>query len=81
MQNKQFLDKLKFGIGDGNLQYYLYNWRCTQMEPYQVGKSSRVLETLGLMHVCKLLYLTSYKNDLFDWLRAVTCPWCIFHTP
>ncbi|KAL4222954.1 glycylpeptide N-tetradecanoyltransferase [Mactra antiquata] len=37
MQNKQFLEKLKFGIGDGNLQYYLYNWRCTQMEPNQVG--------------------------------------------
>ncbi|WAQ94662.1 NMT1-like protein, partial [Mya arenaria] len=24
--NKLFLEKLKFGIGDGNLQYYLYNW-------------------------------------------------------
>ncbi|ELK16938.1 Glycylpeptide N-tetradecanoyltransferase 2 [Pteropus alecto] len=28
MENKTFLEKLKFGIGDGNLQYYLYNWRC-----------------------------------------------------
>ncbi|XP_052801642.1 glycylpeptide N-tetradecanoyltransferase 1-like [Mya arenaria] len=37
MQNKLFLEKLKFGIGDGNLQYYLYNWRCTQMDPHQVG--------------------------------------------
>ncbi|XP_045168087.2 glycylpeptide N-tetradecanoyltransferase 2-like [Mercenaria mercenaria] len=37
MQNKLFLEKLKFGIGDGNLQYYLYNWRCMQMEPNQVG--------------------------------------------
>jgi len=36
MQNKRFLEKLKFGIGDGNLQYYLYNWRCSQMEPNQV---------------------------------------------
>ncbi|EEC06084.1 N-myristoyl transferase, putative [Ixodes scapularis] len=27
MDNKEFLEKLKFGIGDGNLQYYLYNWR------------------------------------------------------
>lgn len=36
MQNKTFLEKLKFGIGDGNLQYYLYNWRCSSMEPNQV---------------------------------------------
>lgn len=36
MQNKTFLEKLKFGIGDGYLQYYLYNWRCSQMEPTQV---------------------------------------------
>merc|ERR1719167_1015118 len=28
MENSEFLEKLKFGIGDGNLQYYLYNWRC-----------------------------------------------------
>uniref|UniRef100_A0A8C5J8W3 Glycylpeptide N-tetradecanoyltransferase n=1 Tax=Junco hyemalis TaxID=40217 RepID=A0A8C5J8W3_JUNHY len=32
MENKTFLEKLKFGIGDGNLQYYLYNWRCPGME-------------------------------------------------
>uniref|UniRef100_A0AAY4CM71 Glycylpeptide N-tetradecanoyltransferase n=1 Tax=Denticeps clupeoides TaxID=299321 RepID=A0AAY4CM71_9TELE len=31
MENKTFLDKLKFGIGDGNLQYYLYNWKCPSM--------------------------------------------------
>lgn len=32
MENKTFLEKLKFGIGDGNLQYYLYNWRCPGTE-------------------------------------------------
>lgn len=37
MNNKDFLEKLKFGIGDGNLQYYLYNWKCPYMEPHQVG--------------------------------------------
>lgn len=31
-----FLEKLKFGIGDGNLQYYLYNWKCPSMEPDKV---------------------------------------------
>ena len=33
----EFLETLKFGIGDGNLQYYLYNWKCPRMEPHKVG--------------------------------------------
>lgn len=32
------LKDLKFGPGDGHLQYYLYNWRvATALEPRQVG--------------------------------------------
>lgn len=37
MENDAFLEKLKFGIGDGNLQYYLYNWRCPELQPKDVG--------------------------------------------
>jgi glycylpeptide N-tetradecanoyltransferase len=37
MENGEFLEKLKFGIGDGNLQYYLYNWRCPAMKPEKIG--------------------------------------------
>uniref|UniRef100_A0A4W5RDJ6 Glycylpeptide N-tetradecanoyltransferase n=1 Tax=Hucho hucho TaxID=62062 RepID=A0A4W5RDJ6_9TELE len=37
MENKLFLEKLKFGIGDGNLQYYLFNWKCPPMDPDMVG--------------------------------------------
>ncbi|CAG5092357.1 Similar to Nmt: Glycylpeptide N-tetradecanoyltransferase (Drosophila melanogaster) [Cotesia congregata] len=37
MDNKEFLENLKFGIGDGNLQYYLYNWRCPSMTPNKIG--------------------------------------------
>ena len=37
MENVEFLEKLKFGIGDGNLQYYIYNWRCPQMKAKEVG--------------------------------------------
>ena len=33
----KILEELKFGIGDGNLQYYLYNWRCKDMQPSDVG--------------------------------------------
>ncbi|XP_018318725.1 glycylpeptide N-tetradecanoyltransferase [Agrilus planipennis] len=37
MDNKEFLEPLKFGIGDGNLQYYLYNWKCPNMPPNKIG--------------------------------------------
>ncbi|XP_031560951.1 glycylpeptide N-tetradecanoyltransferase 2-like [Actinia tenebrosa] len=37
MDNKEFLEKLKFGIGDGNLQYYLYNWKCPTIKPDKTG--------------------------------------------
>lgn len=37
MENTTFLGPLKFGIGDGNLQYYLYNWRCPSMKPEELG--------------------------------------------
>ncbi|KAF2894338.1 hypothetical protein ILUMI_11835 [Ignelater luminosus] len=37
MDNKEFLETLKFGIGDGNLQYYLYNWKCPGMQAHKIG--------------------------------------------
>jgi glycylpeptide N-tetradecanoyltransferase len=37
MENAQFLEPLKFGIGDGCLQYYLYNWKCPEMLSRDVG--------------------------------------------
>lgn len=39
MDNKEFLEKLKFGVGDGNLQYYIYNWQCPMMNPDKVYSS------------------------------------------
>ena len=33
----RYLKELKFGIGDGALQYYLFNWRCPPANPNQVG--------------------------------------------
>jgi len=33
MENESFLKPLKFGIGDGNLHYYLYNWRLLEDLP------------------------------------------------
>ena len=49
MENKVFLEKLKFGIGDGNLQYYLYNWRCPPMDPEKVRPS----HPLNISHYCE----------------------------
>jgi len=37
MENESFLKDLKFGIGDGFLQYYLYNWKCPKIEPAGIG--------------------------------------------
>ncbi|XP_061714475.1 glycylpeptide N-tetradecanoyltransferase-like [Cydia pomonella] len=37
MDNKEFLEPLKFRLGNGNLQYYLYNWRCPSMTPNKIG--------------------------------------------
>jgi hypothetical protein len=37
LDNEPLLKELKFGIGDGHLQYYLYNWRCPSVKPSQVG--------------------------------------------
>ena len=37
MDNEEFLKDLKFGWGDGYLQYYLYNWRCAKLKANQVG--------------------------------------------
>lgn len=32
-QNADALKDLKFGVGDGNLHYYLYNWRIQKLAP------------------------------------------------
>jgi glycylpeptide N-tetradecanoyltransferase len=38
MENSEpLLKELKFGRGDGNLQYYLFNWRCPPMKPANIG--------------------------------------------
>ena len=37
LENKQFLEDLTFGVGDGMLHYYLYNWRVKGITPGDVG--------------------------------------------
>ncbi|KAK1937894.1 Glycylpeptide N-tetradecanoyltransferase 1 [Phytophthora citrophthora] len=37
MENVEMLQPLKFGPGSGELQYYLYNWRCPRMSSDRVG--------------------------------------------
>jgi len=37
MNNDDFIEPLKFGMGDGNLQYYLYNWACPPIDSRDVG--------------------------------------------
>ncbi|KAG7233048.1 hypothetical protein INR49_007527 [Caranx melampygus] len=47
MENKVFLEKLKFGIGDGNLQYYLYNWKCPRWTLIRLASSFSSRSHLG----------------------------------
>ena len=37
MHNKAFMEELKFGMGDGNLHYYFFNWRVQKILPDQIG--------------------------------------------
>ena len=37
MTNASFVEELKFGIGDGNLHYYFYNFKCPKVNHEQVG--------------------------------------------
>ena len=37
MDNELFMEELKFGAGDGVLNYYFYNYRCKGMDPKSVG--------------------------------------------
>ncbi|XP_029933953.1 glycylpeptide N-tetradecanoyltransferase 1-like isoform X2 [Myripristis murdjan] len=37
MENKSFLEKLRFTISDDSLHYYLYNWMCPNISPEKVG--------------------------------------------
>lgn len=38
LENEKILKELKFGVGDGKLRYYLYNWRVSrELGPQEVG--------------------------------------------
>ena len=37
MDNALVVDDLKFGPGDGYLNYYLYNWKCPEVVRNKVG--------------------------------------------
>lgn len=37
LDNDGILKELKFGVGDGNLHYYFYNWRVPEFKPSQIG--------------------------------------------
>lgn len=37
MENEKIFESLKFGPGDGWLQYYLYNWKCPSMNASEIG--------------------------------------------
>ena len=70
MENTEFLERLKFGIGDGNLQYYLYNWRCPTLNSKEIGL---VLQWIP-PHNEFLLLCTIKKPDSINY--QLFSPWC-----
>ncbi|XP_014798155.1 PREDICTED: glycylpeptide N-tetradecanoyltransferase 1 [Calidris pugnax] len=85
MENKTFLEKLKFGIGDGNLQYYLYNWKCPSMAPEKVsalggwgppthgkGYSTAPQEMSVLSHTHT--WVSPGQQDTQEWVNPVMAP-------
>ena len=57
MDNGPFLEELKFGIGDGNLNYYLYNWKCPTIDPMKVSIVVCILVSCSIL--CDCLYMCS----------------------
>lgn len=43
MDNKAYLEPLKFSMGDVHKQYYLYNWRCPEIASDKVIKQSVIV--------------------------------------
>ena len=37
MDHQMFLKECKFMMGDGFLNYHLYNWKCPIIEPEMIG--------------------------------------------
>ena len=37
MENEPVVKDLNFGVGDGNLHYYLYNWRVNKLNVKELG--------------------------------------------
>ena len=37
MENEPVCKDLNFGVGDGNLHYYLYNWRVSKLSVKELG--------------------------------------------
>lgn len=53
MDNQKLLEELKFGVGDGNLHYYLYNWKCPEIKCEKV-----YLELIG-SSICHVTFSVS----------------------
>jgi glycylpeptide N-tetradecanoyltransferase len=64
MDNGPVFEDLKFGIGDGNLHYYLYNWKCPEID------SSKVI--IIIEELIKV-------NDDFVFRLDLSFSKCLFH--
>ncbi|RWS11094.1 glycylpeptide N-tetradecanoyltransferase 2-like protein, partial [Dinothrombium tinctorium] len=63
MDNKSVLENLKFGVGDGNLQYYLFNYKCPSLPPEKVIYRLSIAIKLALFSACHLTSDFKKKNQ------------------
>lgn len=78
MENKTFLEKLKFGIGDGNLQYYLYNWKCPSMgaEKVSAPKGKALAPGSSVTWLCPMAECCVLRQDSACQEETGSCePW------
>lgn len=74
MENKTFLEKLKFGIGDGNLQYYLYNWKCPSMGAEKVCATCG--QGLPVVTWCVSCGTMSSLSGTDQYISVALSSWC-----
>ncbi|CAF4150279.1 unnamed protein product [Rotaria sordida] len=64
MDNKEFLEKLKFGVGDGNIQYYIYNWKCPLMPAEKFDRNAfiQALSRFSILNIISQVMEVKAKN-------------------
>ncbi|TNN38542.1 Glycylpeptide N-tetradecanoyltransferase 2 [Liparis tanakae] len=67
MDNKSFLENLKFSITDKSLHFYLYNWRCPKMSPDKSRHLQEAPERITVLSLSQSEARRHFKFEVSDW--------------